>query len=221
VTYRVPERTQYTVIARVLHWLTAILVFTALFIGFVMVTSTDDYARLLMIHKTLGITILLVSLVRIVNRLTHRAPGLPYSVGPVERKLVVLSELSMYALLVVQPLVGWAMVSASGRPIVVFGSVRIPPIAPISAELFAVLRQTHSLVAYALLAAVAAHISAVLLHTLTLRDGMLLRMAFRFRRSRPPGHLAREGVETQTDSGPGHCICRQDGDPGDGAIGPP
>ena len=63
-----------------------------------------------------------------------------------------------------------------------FGSVRIPPIAPFSAELFAVLRQTHSLIAYALVVAVAAHISAVLLHTMTLHDGMLARMAFRFRR---------------------------------------
>jgi cytochrome b561 len=180
--YRVREQTRHTVLTRVLHWLTAILVFTALFIGFVMVTSTDDYARLLMIHRTLGITILLVLLVRIVNRLTHRAPALPDSVGSVERNLAVLSELSMYALLVVQPVVGWAMVSASGRPIVVFGSVWIPPIAPVSAELFAVLRQTHSLIAYALATVVAAHISAVLLHTLTLRDGMLSRMAFRLHR---------------------------------------
>lgn len=179
---RVEEQPRHTVSARVLHWLTAILVFTALIIGFVVVTATDDYARLLMIHRTVGITILLVVLVRIVNRLTHRAPALPESVGSVERNVVVLSELSMYALLVAQPLVGWAMVSASGRPVVVFGSVRLPPIAPFSAELFAVLRQTHSLIAFALVAVVAAHISAVLLHTLTLRDGMLSRMAFRFPR---------------------------------------
>ena len=179
---RVREQTRHTVLTRVLHWLTAILVFTALFIGFVMVTSTDDYARLIMIHKTLGIMILLVVLFRIVNRLSHRAPALPESVGSVEGGLVVLSELSMYALLVAQPLVGWAMVSASGRPMLVFGSVRLPPIAPFSAELFVILRQTHSLIAYALVAVVAAHISAVMLHTLTLGDGMLSRMVFRFRR---------------------------------------
>jgi cytochrome b561 len=179
---RVQEQTRYTVLTRVLHWLTALLVFTTLVIGFVMVTSTDDYARLLIIHKTLGITILLLALVRIVNRLTHRSPALPDSVGPVERTVAVASELTMYVLLVVQPLVGWAMVSASGSPIVVLGSVRIPPIAPFSPELYVLLRQTHSLIAYALVAAVAAHISAILLHTLTLRDGMLSRMAFRFRR---------------------------------------
>jgi cytochrome b561 len=56
--------------------------------------------------------------------------------------------------------------------------LRLPRIAPFDADLFFVLRQTHSVVAYALVAVIAAHVSAVLLHTLTLRDGMLSRMAF-------------------------------------------
>jgi cytochrome b561 len=128
-----------TALTRLLHWLTAILVFTMLRIGFVMVNSLEDYARLVMVHKSLGVVILVVVLVRIVNRLTHRAPALPATVGAIERKLVVATELSLYALLVAQPLVGWAMVSASGRPVVVFGSVKLPPIAPIGAELFSVL----------------------------------------------------------------------------------
>ena len=132
-----------------MHWLTAALVFTMLMIGFVMVNSLANYARLVMVHKSLGVVILVVVLVRIVNRLTHRAPALPATVGSIERKLVVATELSLYALLVAQPLVGWAMVSASGRPVVVFGSVRLPPIAPFGAELFSLLRQAHSLIAFA------------------------------------------------------------------------
>lgn len=174
----VRERSRHTTLTRVLHWLTAILVFTMLMIGFVMVNSLEDYARQAMVHKSLGVVILVVVLVRIVNRLTHRAPALPATVGTLERKLVVATELSLYALLVAQPLVGWAMVSASGRPVVVFGSVRLPAIAPFGAELFSVLRQAHSLIALALVVAIAAHVSAVLLHTLALRDGMLSRMTF-------------------------------------------
>jgi cytochrome b561 len=115
------ERTRHNILTRVLHWLTAALVFTMLMIGFVMVNSLEDYASLVMIHKSLGVVILAVVLVRIANRLTHRAPALPSTVGSIERCLVVASELSLYALLVAQPLVGWAMVSASGRPVVVFG----------------------------------------------------------------------------------------------------
>jgi cytochrome b561 len=91
---------------------------------------------------------------------------------------VVGSELTLYALMLAQPLIGWAMVSATGRPPVIFGSLRLPRIAPFDADLFFVLRQTHSVLAYALVAVIAAHVSAVLLHTLTLRDRMLSRMAF-------------------------------------------
>ena len=96
-----------------------------------------------------------------VNRLTHRAPALPATVGALERKVVVLSEVSLYALLLIQPLLGWAMVSAAGGPVVVFGSLRLPRIAPFDAQLFWLLRQAHSVVAYALMAAIAAHISAI------------------------------------------------------------
>jgi len=123
-----PEPGQYTALTRVLHWLTAALVFCALFIGFVMVNSVGDYSTLIMMHRTLGVTILVVVLVRLVNRLAHRAPPLPSTVGALERKIVVLSEVSLYALLLLQPLIGWAMVSAAGGPVVVFGSLRLPRI---------------------------------------------------------------------------------------------
>jgi cytochrome b561 len=176
------ERTRHNALTRVLHWLTAILVFTMLMIGFVMVNSLADYARLVMVHKSLGVVILVVVLVRIANRLTRRAPALPATVSSIERDLVVASELSLYVLLMAQPLVGWAMVSASGRPVIVFGSVRLPSVAPFDAELFSMLRQAHSLIALALVVVIAAHVSAVLLHTLALRDGMLSRMTFRLRR---------------------------------------
>ena len=120
-------------------------------------------------------TILVVVLVRVVNRLTHRlthrGPALPATVVPLERKLVVMSEVSLYVLLLIQPLAGWAMVSASGQPVVVLGSIPLPRIAPFSTDVFWVLRQTHSVVAYSLMAVIAAHISAVLWHTVTLRDG--------------------------------------------------
>jgi cytochrome b561 len=102
-------------------------------------------------------------------------------VGRLEGRIVVLSERLLYALLLAQPVIGWAMVSAAGEPIVVFGSLHLPRIAPFDAQLYWVLRQAHSVVAYALMATIAAHVSAVLLHTLTLRDRMIERMTFRFR----------------------------------------
>ena len=61
----VRERTRHTALTRVLHWLTATLVFTMLMIGFVMVNSLGDYARLVMVHKSLGVVILVVVLVQV------------------------------------------------------------------------------------------------------------------------------------------------------------
>ncbi len=170
--------TRYPIRTRILHWLTAVLIFSALFIGFVMVNSVGSYASLRVVHMTLGVVILAVVVVRAANRFTHRVPRLPETVGWVEHKLVVGSELALYTLMVAQPLVGWAMVSASGQPVIIFGSLRLPRIAPFGADLYFLLRQTHSVLAYTMVAVIAAHVSAVLLHTLTLRDGMLSRMTF-------------------------------------------
>jgi cytochrome b561 len=174
--------TRYPLRTRILHWLTAVLVFSMLLIGFAMVNSIGSYASLRAVHMTLGIVVLVIVVVRAANRFTHRVPKLPETVGWLEHKLVVGSELTLYTLLLIQPLVGWAMVSATGKPVVVFGSLPLPRIAPFNADLYFLLRQTHSLVAYALVVVIAAHVSAVLIHTLNLRDGMLSRMALALRR---------------------------------------
>ena len=76
------ELQQFTTLSRILHWLTAILVFSTLLIGFTMVSSVSDYATLLKIHKTLGVVILAVVIIRVVNRLTHRPPQPPPTVSP-------------------------------------------------------------------------------------------------------------------------------------------
>jgi cytochrome b561 len=175
----VTDRTaRYPMRTRILHWLTAILIFSTLLIGFTMVNSIGSYAWLVGVHMTLGVMILAIVVVRAVSRFTHRVPQLPATVGRVERLLVIGSELALYGLMLAQPVIGWAMVSASGRPVVVFGSLRLPRIAPFDDGLYFVLRQAHSVLAYSLVVVIAAHVSAVLLHTLTLRDRMLSRMTF-------------------------------------------
>jgi cytochrome b561 len=191
---------RYPVRTRILHWLTAVLVFSALFIGFVMVNSLGSYASLRSVHMTLGILILVMVVVRAINRFTHRVPKLPDTVGWLEHKFVVGSELMTYALLLAQPLIGWAMVSASGRSAEIFGSLNLPRIAPFSADLYFILRQTHSLFAYVLVAVIAAHVGAVLLHTLTLRDGMLSQMAFALRMRSPRPRASVSAPDTPANS---------------------
>lgn len=179
---------RYPVRTRILHWLTAVGVFSVLFIGFVMVNSLGGYGALVGVHMTLGIVVLVVVIVRAANRFTHRTPRLPATVGSVEHMVVVGSELGLYALMLAQPLVGWAMVSAAGRPVLLFGALHLPRIAPFDSHLYFLLRQCHSVLAYLLVLTIAAHVSAVLLHTLTLRDRMLSRMTFGRSSTATPHH---------------------------------
>jgi len=174
-----------------------------------MVNSIGSYASLRAVHMSLGVLILVIVVLRAANRFTHRVPKLPDTVGWVEHKLVVGSELMLYALLLAQPLVGWAMVSATDEPVTVFGSLHLPHIAPFNADLYFILRQTHSVLAYTLVAVIAAHVSAVLLHTLTLRDGMLSRMTFGLRGAPKREAASRPGPRERasaTDTSPNSAI---------------
>jgi cytochrome b561 len=180
-----PGAKQFTALSRILHWLTAILVFAMLIIGFVMVNDLGDYTALVVVHKMIGILVLVVVIVRVINRLRHHPPNWPPTVGRREGRVIIHSERAMYAMLLAQPLIGWAMVSAGGRRIA-FGSLHLFPIAPVNLTLFSVLREAHSVVAYLFVLIIASHVSMILLHTITLRDGMLRRMTFGLRRQRTP-----------------------------------
>lgn len=171
------EPRQYNALARLLHWLMAALVLTVLAIGMTMVSSLGNYHWLISIHRPLGILILLLVVVRFANRLVSRRPPLPVTMSAAERLVATASEYLLYALMFALPLVGWMMLSAARYPIVLFGSVHLPYILPHDAMLHAMLRRTHTVLAYALLAAIVAHFSAVLFHTLIVRDGLLGRMA--------------------------------------------
>jgi cytochrome b561 len=168
---------RFPVLMRILHWLLAALLLSMLFIGAAMVTSLLDYHRLLAIHRPLGITILVLAIVRLVNRKLSTLPPFPVTMSERERKIASLSELLLYGLMIGLPLVGWAMLSAGNYPIVMYGSFHLPPILPASPPLFAVLRYAHTVLAYLLFFTFLGHLSAVLFHTLIVRDGLLRRMA--------------------------------------------
>ena len=167
---------QFAYPSRILHWLMAACLLTMLFIGVAMVVSLGDYHTLVSIHRPLGILILLLAVVRLITRLATRLPDFPPSMPLQERFIAKASERLMYALFFALPLVGWAMLSAGHYPIVMFGAVHLPPILPAKPELYATLRETHTILAYLLFLAFLAHMGAILFHTVVLRDGLLERM---------------------------------------------
>ena len=171
------DRKQFNGSMRFLHWLMAAMVLAMLGIGIAMVASLGDYHRLVSIHRPLGILILILVVIRFVNRRLSSVPPFPATMSPQERFAAHASEVLLYALLFVEPLVGWGMLSAARYPIVLFGSLHLFPILPHSVMLYAELRKTHTFLAYLLFLAFVAHFGAILFHTLIVRDGMLSRMA--------------------------------------------
>ena len=172
-----PVQRQFNARMRFFHWLTAALVLTILGIGVAMVASLGDYHRLVSIHRPLGILILIVVVIRYVNRRYSTLPPFPETMSLRERWAASKSELLLYTLLIVQPLVGWGMLSAARYPITMFGSFHLFPILPHSVMLYAVLRHTHTVLAYLLFLTFLAHMGAVLFHTWVERDGTFSRMA--------------------------------------------
>jgi cytochrome b561 len=171
------QRNQFTAFSRVLHWTMAAMVLTMLGVGVAMVASLGDYHMLLSLHRPLGIAILILVVIRFVNRLVNPPPPFPATMSRTERLAAKATELTMYALMFVLPLVGWGMLSAASYPIVLVGPLRLPPILPHDIALYAVLRKAHTILAYLFFLAILAHFGAILFHVLIVRDGIFQRMA--------------------------------------------
>jgi cytochrome b561 len=155
----------------------AVMLLAMLFIGVSMVSSLGNYHLLVALHRPLGILIFILAVIRLVNRMKTTLPPFPPTMSPLERLMASSSEKLLYALMLALPLVGWGMLSAGHYPIVMFGSWHLPPILPANPTLYAVLRKTHTILAYLLFVTFLAHLGAVLFHTLIVRDRILDRMA--------------------------------------------
>jgi cytochrome b561 len=107
---------QFTLFSRILHWTMAAMILTMLFIGVAMVASLLDYHLLVSIHRPLGIAILVLVIVRYVNRRINPPPLFPASMSSEERFVAKTSEMLMYAMMFAMPLIGWAMLSAERYP---------------------------------------------------------------------------------------------------------
>lgn len=168
---------RFSPLQRALHWVMAICILAMLFIGVGMVSTVKpEYLTLVSIHKPLGITILVLALVRLVVRITRGAPPLPADM-PMPMKLAAkLSHYVFYALMIALPLLGYGMLSAADYPVVVAG-MRIPSLLPHSNSLHTLLWNAHRFLALCFFALIVVHLAAALFHALVRRDGVFHAMA--------------------------------------------
>ena len=173
---------RYTGFAIALHWLLAVAILTAFGVGLYMTGLGMSPTKLKLInwHKWAGVSILFLSAVRLLWRLSHRPPELPASIArgmPAWQKVAHHgTHWLMYGLFFAVPLLGWAYSSAHGYPIVWFGVLPLPDFVPVDKALAEAIKPWHEVSAFALIGLVVLHVAAALKHHFIDRDGLLLRM---------------------------------------------
>jgi cytochrome b561 len=168
----------YTITARILHWLTAGLVLSTIPLGLVIANDWGGplQDRLYDLHRSIGALIIPIILVRAVYRFGHPPAPLPDDIPPFQQLAAKATHWALYALLIVQPFVGWIGTSAYRAPIVVFGLFELPPIWPEDRAFSDRVLFLHSLIGLAIAGLLAAHIGAALHHHFVRKDGILRRM---------------------------------------------
>jgi cytochrome b561 len=169
--------TRYTGVAIAFHWLLALMIIVSLSVGLYMSDLPMSPSRLKLFnwHKWAGVTILALSVLRLVWRLTHRPPAeLPAPRW--QQRAAHWTHWALYALFFFVPLAGWAYSSAAGFPVVWFGVLPLPDFVSPDKALAEVMKQGHKILAWSLGGLVLMHIGAALKHHFIDRDGLLARM---------------------------------------------
>lgn len=168
---------RYTATAIALHWLAAALIVCNFTLGLSMVDLPLSRQKLVWFfwHKSIGITVFLLTCLRLAWRAGHRPPSAP-PMAEWQRRAAALSHAALYVLLVLIPVSGWLYSSATGVQVVYLGLVPLPDLVPKDKALAAVLRACHVTLNFTLLGLVCVHAVAALRHHFVDRDTVLWRM---------------------------------------------
>ncbi len=173
---------RYDGMAIALHWTIALLLLANLTTGFIAEAAKDRFSwNLMPVHKSVGLTILALSFVRIAWRLVHRPPPYLPSLGPVRAYLARLTHIILYAFMMLVPLTGWFRTSATRFPLRWFGIADVPKFAiEAHGKTALFVADAHAILAYAFALLAAAHVGAALHHHVRLKDAVLLRIVPEF-----------------------------------------
>ncbi len=175
-TTSVPNR--YSAVAQAFHWIIAALIVTQ----FTLAWMADDLPLgahklgLLARHKSFGMTILMLAVLRLSWRLFNPPPPLPSGMTTLERVLARISHTAFYLLLFAMPLTGWLMSSAKNYSVSWFGLFTWPNLIGKNEDRFDLLRSTHEILSDVLFVLAILHILAALKHHFWNKDDVLVRM---------------------------------------------
>lgn len=172
------ENAAYTVTARVLHWITAVLVLGQIVLGVIIANKWGGpwQDRLYDLHKSNGAVLIPIILVRILYRWTHSPAPLPADIPAIQQFAAHTNHYLLYGLLVVQMFLGWIATSAYPAPVPIYGLFNLPPIWPADRALSEQLLSIHKFIGITIAVLAAIHIVAALFHHFVRKDRVLMRM---------------------------------------------
>jgi cytochrome b561 len=172
-----PRMSRYSKVAITLHWLMAVMIIGNLAGGFLhdfVPTEGGQRAAVMGLHKSFGLTIIALALVRLGWRLANAPPPLPAYFTSGERLLAKAAHGVFYALMCMLPLSGWVAADRNDRPLAFFG-LPVPKFGVDKATGSAA-NEMHEYLGWAMLALLALHIIGIIKHKVMDRDNLMPRM---------------------------------------------
>lgn len=169
---------RFGIVAQGFHWLIVLLIIVQYQMGSLAEDLPQGLDKLIMMsrHKSLGISILLLAVLRIAWRLANPPPAPPGQLKPAIRMAGAATHFALYGLLLALPLSGWLASSAANSPVSWWGLVTLPDfIAPGEAR-FALIGELHEVLTRVLLVIAVMHALAALVHHFIFKDAVLRRM---------------------------------------------
>ena len=174
----------YDRVLKAVHWSTLLLIAAAYIAiwGSYAVATKEQEAFLMQLHRSLGVTVFVLTLFRLGWRWHARIPSLPADLPAIQKVAARVAEYFLYALLLIQPILGILYINARGRRVDFFFLGELPPIVGPDKVLAKQAIAAHEIVAYLLLTLIALHAAAALFHHFVRRDDVLNAMLPRSRR---------------------------------------
>ncbi|MCA8908989.1 MAG: cytochrome b [Rhodospirillaceae bacterium] len=171
---------KYGAVAKTLHWLIALVIFGMIGLGLYMedLPRGPQQYEFIQLHKSFGITLLALVVLRLLWRLGNPAPPLPLTTKGYEKFLAHLVHVLLYVAMIVFPLSGWIMISASDFPTgEVFGLFTIPDLIGTDREIGDIAYKVHETMLWVIAGLLALHILGALKHHFISKDDVLRRMS--------------------------------------------
>jgi cytochrome b561 len=170
---------KYPLAIRITHWLMALLILCLLAIGLVMTgipRSDPLHNTLYGLHKSFGVVVLCLWLLRVCLRLALGTPVLPGTIPAMDQKLAHAGHALLYLLMIAMPLSGILMTNSFGFSVNFFGIMELPKVIGINKSLGGLFSEFHTYAAYALIGLIVLHVAGLIKHRLKERVNLLQRM---------------------------------------------